>query len=56
LQSARSEDNIFFSLGTNPGEGEGVFQIMAYLGRLCLTGVPFTGFRKIKGWGFHKSR
>ena len=27
----------------------GVLPVMAYMGRLCLKGVPFSGFRYIKG-------
>ena len=31
----------------------GVLPIMAYTGRLRPTGVPFSGFRYMKGWGFY---
>jgi len=30
-------------------DGRGVLPIMAYTGRLCPKGVPFSGFRYIKG-------
>ena len=44
----------------NPPEGGGgggeVLPIMAYTGRLRPKRVPFSGFRYIKGWGFHKLR
>ena len=40
-----------------PGEGGGgVLPIMAYTGRLRPKGVPFSAFRYIKRWGFHKLR
>ena len=32
-----------------PGRGGGVLPIMAYIGRLCPKGVPFSGFRYMKG-------
>ena len=36
----------------NPGGGGGaVIRIMAYTGRLCLYGVPFSGFRYMKRYG-----
>ena len=35
---------------------QGVLPIMAYAGRLRPKGVPFSGFRKIKEYGFHKLR
>ena len=38
------------------GGGGGVLPIMAYMGRLCPKEVPFTGFRYMKGKGFHKLR
>ena len=38
-----------------PGGG-GVLPIMAYTGRLRPKGVPFSGFRCIKGLGLHKFR
>jgi len=34
--------------------GGGVLPIMAYMGRLCPKGLPFSGFRYIKGKGFHE--
>ena len=34
----------------------GVLPIMAYTGRLRPKGVPYSGFRYIKGKGFHKFR
>ena len=33
--------------------GGGILPIIAYMGRLCPKGVPFPGFRNMKGWGFH---
>ena len=39
-----------------PPPGGGVLPIMAYTGRLRPKGVPFSGFRYIKGWGFHELR
>ena len=30
----------------------GVLHLIAYTGRLCAKGVPFLGFRYMKGWGF----
>ena len=30
-----------------------VLPIIAHMGRLCPKGVPFPGFRNMKGWGFH---
>lgn len=42
--------------GTKYPQGKGVLPIMAYMARLCLKGVPFSGFRYIKGKGFHKLR
>ena len=36
--------------------GKGLLPIMAYTGRLCPKRVPFSGFRYIKGKGFHKLR
>ena len=35
----------------NPGGGGGVIRIMAYTGRLCPYGVPFSGFRYMKRYG-----
>ena len=35
------------------GGGGGILPIIAYMGRLCPKGVPFPGFRNMKGWGFH---
>ena len=48
-------------LGPNPdilgggggGGGGGALPIMTYKGRLYLKGAPFSGFRSMKGWGFH---
>jgi len=34
--------------------GEGALPIMAYTWRLRPKGVPFSGFRYIKGLGFHE--
>jgi len=31
----------------------GVLPIIAHMGRLCPKGVPFLGFKYMKGWGFH---
>ena len=31
----------------------GILPIIAYMRRLCPKGVPFPGFRNMKGWGFH---
>ncbi len=40
-------------LGFCPGGGEGgVLHIVAYTGRLCPKGVPFSGFRDIKARDF----
>ena len=33
------------------GSRGGVLPIMVYMGRLRLKGVPFSGFRSMKGWG-----
>jgi len=43
-------------LVTLGGGREGVLPTMAYTGKLCLKGVPFSGFRYVKGYGFHKLR
>jgi len=45
-----------FFCGPIPGGGEGVLHIMVYTGRLHPKGVPFSGFKYIKGLGFHKFR
>jgi len=37
-------------------QGGGVFPIIAYTGRLCRRGIPFSAFRYMKGQGFHKLR
>ena len=38
-----------------PGRGGGGgLPIAAYMRRLCLKGVPFSGFRCVKGLGFFK--
>ena len=34
--------------------GGGALPIMTYKGRLYLKGAPFSGFRSMKGWGFHR--
>ena len=50
--TSRTEDSLpdKVSRGTvDPGGGGGVLPIMAYTGRLCPKGVPFSGFRYIKG-------
>jgi len=36
--------------------GGGALPIMAYTGRLRPKGIPFSGFKYIKGWGFNKFR
>ena len=33
------------------GGGMGVLPMMAFTGRLCLKGVPFSGHRYMKGYG-----
>ena len=33
------------------GGGMGVLPMMAFTGRLCLKGVPFSGYRYMKGYG-----
>ena len=33
--------------------GGGVLPMMAYTGRLCPKGVSFSGFKYVKGEGFH---
>ena len=33
-------------------QGEGILLVMAYMGRLCQKGVPFPGFRYMKGYHF----
>ncbi len=44
-----SDPNVVITLVvTRPGGG-GVLPIMAYTGRLCPKGVPFSGFRYMKG-------
>ena len=35
------------------GGGGRILSIIAYMGRLCPKGIPFTSFRYMKGWGFH---
>ena len=40
---------------TSPGGG-GVNPIITYRGRLRPKGVPFSGFRYMKGYGFYKLR
>ena len=37
----------------NPG-GRGVLPIMDYMGRLHPKGVPFSGWRYLKGYGLHE--
>ena len=34
--------------------GGGVLPVMAYMRRLCPKGVPFSGFKCMKGQGFYK--
>ena len=34
--------------------GGGVLPVMAYMGKLCPKGVPFSGFKCMKGQGFYK--
>ena len=36
-----------------PEGGGGVLPMMTYTGRLCLKGVSFSGFKYMKGQGFH---
>ena len=42
-----------WQLLSSPGGGGGVLPLMAYTGRLRPKGVPFSGFRCMKGSGFH---
>ena len=39
--------------GHTGGGGGGLLPIMAYTGRLRPKGEPFSGFRYMKGYGFH---
>ena len=36
------------------GGGGGVLPVVAYMRRLCPKGVPFSGFKCMKGQGFYK--
>ena len=46
--------NIIKPLCSAPGGGGmGVLPMMAITGRLCPEGVPFSGFRYMKGQGFY---
>ena len=55
-----TDDKLYMSLTANtikasltnhfqrtPGGGVGVLPIMAYMGKLCPKGVPFSGFRYV---------
>ena len=45
-----------FNISLGVGGGGGVLPIMAFTGRLRPKGVSFSGFRYMKGKGFHKLR
>ena len=42
-----------YKFNTGVGGG-GVLPVMAYMRRLCPKGVPFSGFKCMKGQGFYK--
>jgi len=48
----KGQDKLPFSNETGPTStprGQGLFPIMAYIGRLCPKWIPFAGFRYING-------
>ena len=54
INPARLGFGTLFAVHSSGGGGmRSVLPIIAYMGRLCPKGVPFPGFRKMKGWGFH---
>ena len=53
LAPGNRTDNIIKQLCSVPRGDRGmeVLPMMAFMGRLCLKGVPFSGYRYMKGYG-----